>query len=447
MRGVTDLLTESGKRVVCMAQEPAEHKDFFISYTSKDSTWAEWIAFELEAAGYTTVIQAWDSHPGMNFVAMMNDATKGTERTIAVLSAAYLESDFGLSEWAVAFRRDAKGRQGRILPVRVEECDVEGLLGPIVYIDLVNQEEQQARERLLAGIKRERAKPVSVAFPRSITPRTSGTLPTLERPVFPGSLPPIWNVPYPRNMLFTGREELLSQLATSLHTGHPTAISQPPKDSQPQAISGLGGIGKTQVALEYVYRSRGKYQAVLWAQADTKEALTTSFLTPAALLNLPEKDAQESTQVIIAMKTWLQRSTGYLLILDNADDLTLAHGFLPPSMSGQVLLTTRAQSTGRFAQRVEVDTLPVEQSIEFLLKRAKVLSADAPLEHAKEEDQKIAREIGEAVGRLPLALDQAGAYIDETRCGLTRYLKRYEQQQSKLLAQRRSMLVNDHPSP
>ena len=85
-------------------------------------------------------------------------------------------------------------------------------------------------------------------------------------------------------MLFTGREELLTQLATSLHTGQPTAISQPPKDSQPQAISGLGGIGKTQLALEYAYRYRSEYQAVLWAQADTKETLTSSYLELATLL-------------------------------------------------------------------------------------------------------------------------------------------------------------------
>ena len=107
-------------------------------------------------------------------------------------------------------------------------------------------------------------------------------------------------------MLFTGREEILAQLATSLHTGHPTAISQPPKDLQPQAISGLGGIGKTQVALEYAYRYQSEYQAVLWAQADTKESLTSSYLELATLLNLPEKDMQESTQMIVAVKKWLQ---------------------------------------------------------------------------------------------------------------------------------------------
>ena len=93
--------------------------------------------------------------------------------------------------------------------------------------------------------------------------------------------------PYPQNLLFIGHEDLLAQLATTLHTGQPTALSQP------QAISGLGGIGKTQLALEYAYRRRQEYQAVLWALADTREALTSSYLAIATLLNLPEKDEPE----------------------------------------------------------------------------------------------------------------------------------------------------------
>ena len=428
-----------------MTQEPAEHKDFFISYTSKDSTWAEWIALQLEDAGYHTIIQAWDIRPGSNFVFEMNEASKHAERTLLVLSSTYLTSDYAFSEWGVAFRRDPVGKRKQIVPVRIEECDVEGLLGPIVYIDLVKQDEQQARDHLLAGVKRERAKPTQVAFP-VVSPQASDKLPTLERPVFPGSLPSIWNVPYPRNLLFTGREELLTQLAASLHTGHPTAISQPPRDSQPQAISGLGGIGKTQVALEYAYRYRSEYRAVLWAQADTKDTLTTSYLELATLLDLPEKDAQESAQVIEAMKRWLQRSTGYLLILDNADDLALAREYLPPSRSGQVLLTTRAQYTGQFAQRVEVDIFPKEQGTLFLLHRAKILSSDATLEQATEQDRSVASHIHEELGGLPLALDQAGAYIEETQSSLVDYLTLYKTQRAEIL-QERGRLVPDHPLP
>lgn len=141
------------------------NKDFFISYAKADRQWAAWITFELEAAHYSTIIQAWDIRPGTNFVAEMDEAARRAERTILVLSADYLKSDFSFAEWAVAFRADPKGKQGKVLPVRIERCKVEGLLGPIGYIDLVGLDEQQAREKLLAGVKRERAKPASVPFP------------------------------------------------------------------------------------------------------------------------------------------------------------------------------------------------------------------------------------------------------------------------------------------
>jgi hypothetical protein len=216
--------------------------------------------------------------------------------------------------------------------------------------------------------------------------------------------------------------QLLTQLATALQTGQLTALSQP------QAITGLGGIGKTQLALEYAYRHRGDYQAVLWARADTRENLTSSYLTIATLLGLPEKGEQESAQVMAAVKNWFQHNTGWLLILDNADELALAREFLPPSLGGQVLLTTRAQATGRFARRLEVDILPTELGTLFLLRRAGLLAPDATLEQATEHARDVAHAICQELGGLPLALDQAGAYIEETRGSIADYLTRYQQQ-------------------
>src|SRR5207248_9415307 len=103
---------------------------------------------------------------------------------------------------------------------------------------------------------------------------------------------PIWNVPFRRNPFFTGREPIFTQIGTLLHAGKTAALSQPP------AISGLGGIGKTQTAVEYAYRSRDAYQYVLWVQANTQETLLSDFVALAGLLGLPEKDAQEQ-QIIV----------------------------------------------------------------------------------------------------------------------------------------------------
>jgi phage replication-related protein YjqB (UPF0714/DUF867 family) len=83
-----------------------QQRDFFISYTGADRAWAEWIAVQLEAAGYTTVLQAWDFRPGSDFVEQMHRATEQTQRTIAVLSQRYLESVFAAAEWHTIFAKD-----------------------------------------------------------------------------------------------------------------------------------------------------------------------------------------------------------------------------------------------------------------------------------------------------------------------------------------------------
>jgi len=152
----------------------AERCDFFVSYTAADRPWAEWIAWQLEDAGFSTRLQAWDFRPGGAFPQEMHEALQRAERTIAVLSRAYLESQYAAAEWLAVFRDDPTGRQRKLVPVRVEPCEPDGLLGSVIWIDLVGSDEREALERLLAGIRRERMKPTRA-------PR----FPTTEPPLFP----------------------------------------------------------------------------------------------------------------------------------------------------------------------------------------------------------------------------------------------------------------------
>ena len=110
--------------------------DFFISYNKADRAWAEWIAWQVEQAGYKTIVQAWDFRPGSNFVLEMQRAASEAERTIAVLSPDYLTALLTQPEWTAAFAKDPTGIKGTLLPVRVRKCDLEGLLPQIVHIDL-----------------------------------------------------------------------------------------------------------------------------------------------------------------------------------------------------------------------------------------------------------------------------------------------------------------------
>ncbi|MCX7726690.1 MAG: toll/interleukin-1 receptor domain-containing protein, partial [Chitinispirillaceae bacterium] len=129
-------------------------KDFFISYNKADEKIAQWIAWVLEEeAGYTTVIQAWDFSAGVSFPVAMQKASVECEHTIAVLSQAYLNAEFTHPEWAAAFKQDPCGEKGILLPVRVEDFDIEGILGTLVYIDLVGLSEEDAKKRLLYEIE------------------------------------------------------------------------------------------------------------------------------------------------------------------------------------------------------------------------------------------------------------------------------------------------------
>jgi hypothetical protein len=140
-------------------------KDFFVSYNKADKQWAEWIAWQLEEAGYSVIVQAWDFRPGGNFVLKMQEAITESNQTIAVLSEAYLKASFTQPEWAAAFASDPQSLKRKLLPVRVKKCALIGLLATLIYVDLVDLDATTAQQTLLAALV-DRAKPEkSPGFP------------------------------------------------------------------------------------------------------------------------------------------------------------------------------------------------------------------------------------------------------------------------------------------
>ena len=127
--------------------------DFFISYNKADANWAGGVAGWLHKAGYSSVMQEADFRPGCNFILEMDRAAKTAKRTIAILSPDYLTAQYTQPEWAAAFASDPTGQQRRLIPVRVRECALVGLLAQVVYIDLVGLTVEDARARLLEGIR------------------------------------------------------------------------------------------------------------------------------------------------------------------------------------------------------------------------------------------------------------------------------------------------------
>lgn len=127
-------------------------KDFFISYNKADKEIAKWIAGTLEENNYTTCIQAWDFKPGNNFILQMQNAVKSCNRTVIVLSQNYLDSEYCQAEWAAAYNCDPTGENKKLIPIRVDDVNPQGLLSSVIYIDLYNCNEESAKKKLLNGI-------------------------------------------------------------------------------------------------------------------------------------------------------------------------------------------------------------------------------------------------------------------------------------------------------
>jgi tetratricopeptide (TPR) repeat protein len=249
-----------------------------------------------------------------------------------------------------------------------------------------------------------------------------------------------WHMPMRRNPLFTGRETILTLLREQLTSHRSMALTQV------QAISGLGGIGKTQIAVEYAYRYRELYSHVFWVRAATSSDLLADFVSIAQTLTLADGDEPNQYLVALSVKRWLETHDGWLLILDNADDLSTITNFMPQSTRGHIVLTTRAQATGIVAQALDVEKMDLQEGVLLLLRRAKRLQPGG----LQEQVQPLHRAEAEAIVReldgLPLALDQAGAYIEEKQCSLSTYLSLYRTHRKALLL-RRSTMPSDHPEP
>jgi hypothetical protein len=272
----------------------------------------------------------------------------------------------------------------------------------------------------------------------AMQPSAATTITSSTGPLAPAST--LWNVPFARNPFFTGRDAILTDLHSTLTSTQRAAITQP------QAISGLGGIGKTQAAIEYAYRYQDDYQAVLWVRSSTHEELITDLVAIATLLHLPEQDVSDQSTIVNTVKRWFETHSKWLLIFDNADELDLLRAFLPRGNRGHILLTTRAQSMSGLAHKVPVARMEPAEGALLLLRRAGLIAHDATVEDATETDRTRAVTLVQELDGLPLALDQAGAYIEETRSSLSGYLNLYQAQRAKLLAWRGGRAF-EHPAP
>ncbi len=158
--------------------------------------------------------------------------------------------------------------------------------------------------------------------------------------------PVVWNVPHRENQLFVGRDELLNQIHENLNA------------NQAVVIHGLGGVGKTRLAAQYAHLHRSEYQIVWWIKAEEPATLAGEYAALATRLGLPEKDAREQPVIVDAVRRWLERHSGWLLIFDNASDAEAIRGYLPQVHAGRSLITSRDRNWRDVASPLEIPALP-----------------------------------------------------------------------------------------
>jgi tetratricopeptide (TPR) repeat protein len=227
--------------------------------------------------------------------------------------------------------------------------------------------------------------------------------------------PPVWgNVP-PRNRAFTGREQLLEDLHRRLQEGTTAVL--------PEALQGMGGVGKSQLAVEYVYRHLGEYQVIWWIPSEQSQQIRQVLVELARRLGLDVGTGEANTAVpaVIEALRVGEPYKNWLLVFDNAEVPEAVREFFPTNGPGRILVTSRNAQWATAARPLEVDVFAREESRQLLQLRAPNLDDDT------------ADRLAETLGDLPLGIEQAAVWLSETGMPADQYLRLFEQQAADLM--------------
>ncbi len=375
-----------------MSTGPAQSRsDFFLSRRGSVAALAREVADVLAAKGYSVVVQDYDIPINADFVSAMHEGIKNARDLVVLFTGDYESSPHTRREFS-AFEADRahSPEERRVVILRCEDVALRGLFAPTVYQDLVGIDDPaERRERILAAVEG----------------RSQGLKPPPR---------PFVGVP-PRIASFTGRGGELERLDAVLTGGRAAAVTQaraPGRDLGRVAVQGMGGVGKTSLAVEYAYRYRDLYAGVWWCPAETRTGLTTALAALAVELDAASADEADIEKAARAgLRRLAEQRAQYLLIYDNVTSPEDVTDLLPAS-GARVLITSRFPDWADWAEEVALDVLPLAEAVACLEARA------------ARTDPAGARALAEALGCLPLALDHAAATCRRTQTGFADFAGR-----------------------
>jgi len=366
------------------------YRDFFLSRAGGDRAFAIWIGKLIAVQGKSYILQ--DEHfQHENFIGAMDAALKSGARVVALLSQAYLDSDYCMLEATTPLNGDAFNREKRLILLRVEPCVPGGVLTSIARTDLLAERRQADATALALKILR------ALGFDN---PRLDGIPPP---PV--GVLTPADQIIHPEIRItrsdLAPREDLMARLASAMrgNTGRMAALTN--SQYLVGAVAGMGGVGKTVLAREFARQHAARYQGVWWIDAEQRGTMLSGLAGLGAELSATIK-AETNVEHAARATLRLIEDAGYakpfLLVYDNVEkpgDVEL----WTPRAGAHVLITTRFTGWDPMVGTVDVGVLDREAAIDFLCQRT-----------GRPDDREEAGLLADELGCLPLALDHAASY-------------------------------------
>ncbi|WP_405581782.1 FxSxx-COOH system tetratricopeptide repeat protein [Streptomyces sp. NBC_01092] len=385
------------KRVLALYKRPRplQNTDIHVSFVPEDRTWADWIEFTLKSVGFQVhLLSSSTTHPSER--SAPDPTGKSATRTLAVLSHAYRDSVEARAAWETTDAVDGLGNRRTLVTVRVDDVRMSPPFSDRAAADLARcgPNEEAARQALLNAVE------------APTQPLFSPAAASDRGPRFPGAEPFVFSLPI-RNPSFTGREELLGHVRERLRAGNGTVL-----------LRGMGGVGKTMLALEFAHRFKSDYDVVWHIQADQRNLAVEQFAGLAGHLEISER--KNPTATAAAVKDALRLGRPYsrwLLILDNVEHVNDLSDLLVSSKAGHVLITSqRSEGWERYAEIADVGVFEREESVAHLKRRLTECSTEE------------ADEVASALGDLPLAVEHAAAVLKESGLQTQEYVKLLERQ-------------------